>query len=192
MRRIGILMLVVFFCFVSTTWSQAQPQWNHKIITYEAPGAGTGAGQGTQAPGINPAGAITGFYWDDRSVAHGFLRSPDGRFTTFDVPGAGKGFALGTEADNINSMGTIAGSYADANSVWHGFLRTPDGKITKFDVRGAGTEAGLGTVVEWAACLNDAGMITGNYVDANGVSHGCVRARDGKITKFDVEGAGTG
>ena len=253
MRRIGILMLVVFFCFVSTTWSQAQPQWNHKIITYEAPGAGTGAGQGTQAPGINPAGAITGFYWDDRSVAHGFLRapdsrittfdapgagsetvsgfygtavglggqgtyaiainpegaiagtyidkdnvmhgflrSPDGRFTTIDVPGAGKGFALGTEADNINSMGTIAGSYADANSVWHGFLRTPDGKITKFDVRGAGTEAGLGTVVEWAACLNDAGMITGNYVDANGVSHGYVRARDGKITKFDVEGAGTG
>src|SRR5208337_1092112 len=111
MRRIGILMLVVFFCFVSTTWSQAQPQWNHKIITYDAPGAGSETvsgfygtavglgGQGTYAIAINPEGAIAGTYIDKDNVMHGFLRSPDGRFTTIDVPGAGKGFALGTEAD---------------------------------------------------------------------------------------------
>ena len=78
MRRFGVLMLVVFVCFVSTAWPQAEPQWKHKIITYEAPGAGTGAGQGTQSPGINPVGAITGVYYDDLSVARGFVRYPDG------------------------------------------------------------------------------------------------------------------
>jgi hypothetical protein len=45
MRRIGILMLVVFFCFVSTAWPQAQTK--PQIITFDAPAAGTGPGQGT-------------------------------------------------------------------------------------------------------------------------------------------------
>jgi hypothetical protein len=242
------IALAVFAALAFSVQAYAQ-----RIITYDAPGAGKGAGQGTEAPGINSAGAITGFYWDDLSVAHGFVRDfrgevttfdapgagsetvpgfyaaavglggqgtygiainhagaiagtyidkdnvmhgfrrdPDGRFTTIDVPGAGSGFAEGTEADNINSEGTIAGTYVDANNVLHGFVRDPDGRITRFSVRGAGTEAGQGTLVEWAQCLNDAGMITGNYVDASGVSHGYVRAPDGKITKFDVEVAGTG
>jgi len=35
-------------------------------------------------------------------------------------------------------------------------------------------------------------VIEGNYVDADNVSHGFVRAPDGAITKFDVSGAGTG
>ena len=38
---------------------------------------------------INPAGAITGNYYDATGTGpHGFLRAPDGTFTTFDIPGA--------------------------------------------------------------------------------------------------------
>jgi hypothetical protein len=45
-----------------------------KIVTFDAPGAGTGAWQGTQPMTINPEGAITGYYTDADNVVHGFLR----------------------------------------------------------------------------------------------------------------------
>jgi hypothetical protein len=45
------------------------------LATFEAPGAGTGAGQGTYAVGDNSAGALAGFYVDNSNVAHGFLRN---------------------------------------------------------------------------------------------------------------------
>ena len=48
----------------------------------------TGAVFGTSPSGINPAGAITGYYCD-AVTCHGFLRAPDGTVTTFDFPGSG-------------------------------------------------------------------------------------------------------
>jgi len=59
------------------------------ITTFDAPGAGTGAFQGTLGEGINPAGEIDRYYYDANNVGHGFLRTPDGAITTFDAPGAG-------------------------------------------------------------------------------------------------------
>src|SRR5438105_3639550 len=59
------------------------------ITKFDAPGAGTAAGQGTFPSGINPSGAITGFIRDANVARHGFLRAPDGTFTIFDDPGAG-------------------------------------------------------------------------------------------------------
>ena len=47
-----------------------------EITTIDVPGAGAGAGQGTFAVSINPAGAITGYYVDANNVGHGFLRIP--------------------------------------------------------------------------------------------------------------------
>ena len=38
--------------------------------------------------GLNDLGAITGYYLDANNVYHGFVRSPEGKFTTFDAPGA--------------------------------------------------------------------------------------------------------
>lgn len=46
------------------------------ITTFDAPGAGTGPGQGTIAATPNPAGAIVGFEIDSGGVFHGFLRTP--------------------------------------------------------------------------------------------------------------------
>ena len=97
------------------------------ITTFDAPGAGTSAGQGTSlnawtsvVDGLNPAGAITGSYIDGNNVNHGFLRDPHGTFTTIDDPGAPD-----TVPNSINSAGVITGWYVDANNVAHGFLWTP-------------------------------------------------------------------
>jgi hypothetical protein len=59
------------------------------LITFDAPGAGTGAGQGTEGQAISPSGAVAGVDADASSVLHGFLRTAEGTITTFDAPGAG-------------------------------------------------------------------------------------------------------
>ncbi len=114
-----------FLNFSNKPFVRAEPT----ITTFDAPGAGTGPGQGTQPFAINPAGLITGFYLDAGDVYHGVLRTPDGAITTFDAPGAGTGPGQGTRPFSINPGGTISGRYVDAGDVGHGFLRTPDGAI---------------------------------------------------------------
>jgi hypothetical protein len=68
------------------------------IITFDAPGAGTGPNQGTYALDINPFGTIIGFSRDASDVRHGFIRSQDGSFIIFDAPGAGTAPGQGTRA----------------------------------------------------------------------------------------------
>ncbi len=60
-------------------------------------------------------------------------------------------------------------------------------KIITFDVPGAGRAGGQGTF----AYIVQGEWIAGNFIDANGVYHGFLRASDGDITKFDVPRAGT-
>ena len=170
------------------------------IITFDVPGAGTSAGQGTTPNGIDSRGAVVGWYADSGNVNHGFLRAPDGKFTTFDAPGAGTGAYQGTVAFAINPAGAITGTYFDANCLYHGFLRAPDGKFTTFDAPGGGTVGGVcSTMTFWlvmegtsAQNINAAGTITGIYTDASGVGHIFLRAPDGTFTTFDAPGAGTG
>jgi hypothetical protein len=171
--------------FSNTPFVGPQPT----ITTFDAPGAGTSPGQGTQPFAINPAGLITGFYFDAGDAIHGFLRTPDGTIGTIDVPGAGTGPGQGTTLFSITPAGAIAGRYVDGSDVFHGFLRTPDGAITTFDVPGAGTGPGQGTR---AANINPSEAIAGRYIDASDVSHGFLRAPDGTITTFDAPNAGTG
>jgi hypothetical protein len=91
-----------------------------KITTFDAPGAGTGAGQGTDAVSINPAGVIAGFYIDASSVDHGFVRFPDGAIATFDGPDA-----ILTVGYAINAAGAITGHYRDPTTISHGFVLVP-------------------------------------------------------------------
>jgi predicted membrane protein len=200
MKCISILLLVFFTFSVLAARPQAQAQWQDKIITFDAPGAGTGPGQGTTPNGIDSRGAIVGWYLDAGNVNHGFVRDPDGTITTIDVPGAGTGDNQGTVAEAMNASGAITGMYFDANCLYHGFLRDPDGGITTFDVPGAATVGGIcttGTV--WlvmqgtaAGNINAAGTITGIYTDPSGVGHVFLRDPDGTFTTFDAPGAGTG
>ena len=198
-RRKGALALCLALCVLGLGLSGSAQK--PRMITFDVtptppdPPPGTEAGQGTIPQAINPAGAITGYYFDASNVSHGFLRARDSRFTTFDAPGAGTGAYQGTYAYSINPAGATTGGYTDASDVNHGFLRTPDDTITPFDVTTPtppdplpGTEAGQGTI---GANINPAGEISGWYIDASGVWHGFLRAPDGKFTTFDAPGANT-
>jgi hypothetical protein len=93
---------------------------NGAITGFDAPDAGTGAGQGTNAVCLNEAGVITGFYYDASSVLHGFVRFRDGAITTFDGPDA-----ILTVGYSINAAGAITGHYRDPSTTSHGFVLVP-------------------------------------------------------------------
>ena len=96
------------------------------IATFDAPGAGTGAYQGTVAWSIDVGGTIAGLYLDANYFYHGFLRDSSGlAITSFEVPGAGTGTYQGTFVRSIDNSRAITGYYYDANTVSHGFLLTP-------------------------------------------------------------------
>ena len=139
--KAGVLCLGLCALAMAVAVSAQTP----RFITFDAPGAGTGAGQGTGCFAytdcsvlINDWGAITGYYLDANNVFHGFLRSPQGKFTTFDSPGAdtNPGDFNGTLPNAINDAGAITGIYYDVNNVGHGFVRSPEGAFASFDVPG--------------------------------------------------------
>jgi hypothetical protein len=168
--------------------------------TFDAPGAGTSAGEGTFPSGINPSGAITGFTRDTNSARHGFLRAADGTFTIFDDPAAGTcstscgtpAPGQGTRAYAINPFGLITGFYSDNTGRCHGYVRAADGTFTQIDAPDAGTgpfPQGTFPSEFTPMGINPAGAITGFYVDASSVQHGFVRAANGVITEFDPPGS---
>jgi hypothetical protein len=159
------------------------------LTTFDAPGAGNGLYQGTGCPGcargLNQLGAIAGTYIDANSVQHGFLRSPDGKFTTFDAPGAGTGSFEGTGCPSdcptsLNDWGAITGTYIDANFVFHGYLRSPNGNIVTVDP--------AGSVFTLSSSMNDLGAITGYYLDTNNVYHGFLRVPCGQRCEDNEQG----
>jgi len=145
----------------------------------------TNSSNETEPRCINDHGEITGFYWNPNWVtngsvdAHGFIRDRDGTITIFD-PTPYPAALWFTYPLSINAEGTIVGSYTAA-WVGHGFIRDKHGAIAVFDVPGAAA-SGL-------CCINDDGLIGGEYRTPNNVWYGFVRDKDGVITTFDVPGA---
>ena len=186
MKRISILTLILLTCFVSAAWPQAQGNHKPKIITFDAPGAGTGANQGTFAWFINSARTIAGWYIDSNNVWHGFVRDPaTGNIQTIDYPGASN---TSFNAINDSHPPVLTGDYSDSNIVFHGVLYS-DGNFTpEFDCTQAGTGAWEGTAPQ---ATNAAGLTTGFCIDSNFAYHGFVRDAGGTITDFDCPQAGT-
>jgi hypothetical protein len=150
------------------------------ITTFDAPGA-----IATVPDALTTTGTITGFYFDDNFVAHGFLRTPEGHFVTFSAPGAGTSFYLdngsfdGTFPLGINQFGAVVGYYNDANAVSHCFIRNVDGTISTFDAPGAVAGSQL-------VGINPLGLTVGNYTDSSGITHGFLRYPNGHFTSFDA------
>ena len=162
---------------------------DRKIETFDAPGAGTGAGQGTFPYSINVWGAITGYTVDGDGTAHGFLRRTDGTFVTFDAPEAGTGPGFGTFASSINDEGAISGAVADPTGFNRGFVRNSDGKIANFNAPGAITSSiGTGYVL-----INDASVVAGLVFQGSGDAiYGFEGNPTGKMITFQAPEAGTG
>ena len=185
---IAVSIALVISVGVFAQEQQERPGYHGTIITFDAPGAGTGYFQGTFAFSINPEGAIAGTYQDSGGVFHGYLRAADGTI----IESHQAACSTGAPGVSINPEAEIIGFCADANNVSHGFVRTRDGRITWFDAPGAGTGPGQGTLASYLSGINQAETITGSYSDASNVRHDYVRTRDGRITSFDAQGAGTG
>ena len=145
------------------------PRGNFTVI--DAPGADHTAGSfnGTFGVGVIPTGEVEGVYVDINGVLHGFIRSPQGKYTTYNVPAAGTGPGQGTLPESNDDFGDVAGNYFDANGVSHGFLRNLRGSLTTFDAPGGGTSAGQGTV---PSDNSDTGLVTGQLIDSDNVDHG--------------------
>jgi len=156
----------------------------HTFVTFDAPDAGNGKGQGTVGAVIASDGWVTGWYYDSNSVVHGFLRSPSGGVAEFDPPGS-----VGTFPKSMNSKLAIVGYYTDSNGVYHGFGRSPQGTLITLDDPEAGNSPGQGT---FALSMNTIGKVVGYYLDSNSAYHGFLRTPGGNFIGFDVPGAGTG
>jgi hypothetical protein len=188
--------VILLVCGLQLYGQQTASGAEGKFTTFDAPGAGIGFGQGTFPTAINPAGAITGYYWGGDFIPHGFLRSGQhgdepvfiatgakppaaAPIVTFDVPGSNCSFdptviIRCTTPTGINPSGAITGYYQDANG-FHGFLRAPNGTtFTNIDPPGT-----TGSNTTYA--INPAGAITGAYGDASGF-HGFLRAPNGTFT----------
>ena len=92
-RGAAILCLCLLF---AAAMAAQEPGTKPTFTTFDAPGAGTGDGQGTMAVSVNAKAAISGFYADPNNLYHGFVRATNGVITTFDAPGAGTGAYQGT------------------------------------------------------------------------------------------------
>ena len=134
-----------FFIDSNSVYRGFLRQADGSIVSFEAPLAGTGSGQGTLPSvefqqgshnALNERGDLVGSAVDANYTAHGFLRTHDGEFFSFDLP-QGVGSYNGTVPSSINSTGTIVGSSFDDNDGGHGFVRYPDGKLVPFDAPGA-------------------------------------------------------
>ena len=108
--------------------------------------------------GIGPSGKLVGGYSMTTATGpfHGVFVD-GGSFITFDYPGNE------TDGRAINSAGHIAGIYdAAVGQPDHGFLKVGD-TYTPIDVAGA--------IHTYVFGLNDAGIVSGTYVDTTGL-HG--------------------
>src|SRR5258708_14001355 len=109
-------------CTIGVAAATSSIAWAQSITTFDAPGAGTGPGQGTfTGQNLQSLGTITGYYVDAGGVAHGYVRIGT-TFTTFDAPGAG---GFGTLAFGINQNGAVSGYYQYAAAAGSTHPRSP-------------------------------------------------------------------
>jgi hypothetical protein len=177
---------LVSHCFIRT------PDGN--VTTFDVPGADINPADaaGSIINGINASGFVVGYYLDTENVAHGFVRTPSGRFTSFDVPGSG---GFGTFPWGTNVEGAVAGFYTDSKPLYHAFVRNPDGTFTTFSgPDSCDTSVYDGCNGTGAYGINDTGTTVGAYRDNSGnfVAHAFLRRRDGTLTSFEAPGAGDG
>ncbi len=120
-----------------------------------------GSPLGTVTRGMNSAGTLTGWKWDDNLHLQGVIVNGTNFSSVFTVPGWEN-----TLPGDINNSGAIAGTVNNGFETFAGFFRTSDGRTSVFTPPGAASVEVFG--------LNDAGVIVGEYVDQTGRHHGFI------------------
>lgn len=145
-----------------------------QYISFDAPQAGTGSGQGTFPNAINHKGWIGGTVVLGTGFSQGFIREPNGSFIAVLPPGAAQSWVAA-----INSSNETAGSSYGVGTT-SGFVRDATGNYTQLGVSGANTTVASG--------INDSGLVSGFYSDSVG-SHGFLWSSKRGYTVFDVPGS---
>lgn len=174
MKTGKLVLAVVLVCAGGVFGAFAKPQFTE----FDAPGAGTSEGEGTEILAANASGDVTGTYLDQGAIPHGFLRLHDGAFVFYQS-------AFYVLPNAINASASTTGEFYDTQS--RGFVAAVDGSVTPFDA--SGSDSHFGTEGE---AINDDGFVAGEAGGADGVYHGYLRQRNGKFKLFDIAGAGTG
>jgi hypothetical protein len=181
------LLVCLFLAFAIPTLPQGtgvfdQSHFATTPIVIDAPGAGTGALQGTTVIAIDTAGDVAGTYIDAIGVHHGFIRYVNGTTTTFDVPGSVTTKGYGTFVSAMDIAGDVAGYYTFSQfGQTYGFVRTANGVITTFNASSYSANTS-------AIGINSLGTVTGTTYEVNGFnsSPGFIGAANGAITAFGV------
>ncbi len=171
------LMGAILLCMAAAITLPAQT-----TTSFEIPGSGSAAAEGTIVCDINSAGTVVGEYIDSTPSVHAFMRTKSGVETVITPPNS-----VEAEATGINTAGVITGVTADSSGVGQGFVRAADGTFTTFSAPGAGNTKGQGTVPR---AINASGAVVGYYKDSLNIPHGFVRTAAGKLTQFTPAGAG--
>jgi probable HAF family extracellular repeat protein len=144
--------------------AKAQPGFSYSFTLFDAPGSV----HGTEATGINNAGEIVGYYYDDRVNERGFLFS-GGTYTSLAAPGSdGVTFPQG-----INNAGKIVGWDGGGNGFLFG-----GGNYTRLNVPGANDT--------FLRAINDDSQIVGSY--SLGAFNHAFKYSAGSFTTLDVPG----
>lgn len=126
------------------------------FTSFDAPGAGTGSGQGTFPVAITWNGFIGVTVFDNNTVAHAYVRSPKGYYTAVAPPNS-----IDTYLAGLNSSGQIVGAFIDSKNQTHGYFRNSNGTFIQLDVPGS---TGFTNV----AGINADGQIAGTYFASGG------------------------
>ena len=148
------------------------------FTSFDAPGAGHGARQGTFPYAINRQGWIAGTVVVNPSVDQGFLRSPNGTFISVIAPGA-----VSTVVLAMNESHQVVGFGLHTSGNTYAFFRDASGHYSPLAVSGAFSTS--------PAAINDHGAVSGFDQDATGV-HGFVWDAQHGYTVFDVPGSSPG
>lgn len=130
---------------------------------FDPPDAGSCSGCGTFPFTIDEVGEVTGYYRDNNFIEHGFVRDNLGNITEFSVTEA-----IATVARSTNNFGKTVGDWTTSQDVGRGFVRDSSGTVSPFSV----PLVNFGTQPN---DINDAGQITGFYVDSHQACHGFVQ-----------------
>jgi hypothetical protein len=88
MKNTSETMLCLCLLFAQTGTAQKTAP---TFTTFDVPGAGASANQGTFPVGIDEDENVTGYFADANGVYHGFVRASTGTIAAFDAPGVGMG-----------------------------------------------------------------------------------------------------
>jgi hypothetical protein len=129
----------------------------------------------TQVIGINGHGETVGFYVDTAGITNGFLSKSGVTFKTVDFPNTTFNQLLG-----INDIGEAAGYWQNAECIDFPYVYSErSGGFLSISI--------AGSVSAQATGIDDAGAVSGFYIDSAGVNHGFLKS-DGVLTTLDFPG----